>query len=90
MTVSELAATGTPSLLVPLARVGQDWNAYSLSNVGGAEIVAEGDTGSLPGKVDALVADETGLAAMGRAARSQALPDGARIIADQLIVMASA
>ena len=45
MTVSELAATGTPSLLVPLARVGQSWNAESLSATGGAEIVAEGDVG---------------------------------------------
>lgn len=90
MTVSELAATGTPSLLVPLTRVGQAWNADLLSNSGGAEIVAEGDVGSLPAKVDGLLANERRLAAMSRAARSGALRDAAGIIADQLIEVANA
>lgn len=90
MTVSELAATGTPSLLVPLARVGQQWNADSLSGVGAAEVVVEGDVGSLPSKINALMADERGLAAMSRAARSRALPDAADIIADDLVEVASA
>ncbi len=90
MTVSELAATGTPSLLVPLARVGQEWNARSLGDIGGAEIVVEGDTGSLPARIEAIAADERGLAAMSRAARSLALPDAAGVIADQLIEVASA
>ena len=89
MTVSELAATGTPSLLVPLARVGQQWNAFSLSDVGGATVVAEGDTGSLPSTIDTLVADERALAAMSRAARSQAFPDAAGVIADRLIEVAN-
>jgi len=89
MTVSELAATGTPSLLVPLARVGQQWNAFSLRDVGGAEVVAEGDTGSLASAIDTLVADERALAAMSRAARSQAFPDAAGVIADRLIEVAN-
>lgn len=90
MTVSELAATGTPSMLVPLARVGQAWNALSLSSAGAAEIVTEGDVGALPGKIQAIVANERGLAAMGRAARSEARPDAAGIIADHLIEVANA
>jgi len=90
MTVSELAATGTPSLLVPLARVGQSWNAESLSAIGGAEIVAEGDVGSLPARITALLTDEHGLAAMSRAARSAAFTDSAGVIADRLREVASA
>jgi UDP-N-acetylglucosamine--N-acetylmuramyl-(pentapeptide) pyrophosphoryl-undecaprenol N-acetylglucosamine transferase len=90
MTVSELAATGTPSLLVPLARVGQSWNAESLSAVGGAEIVAEGDVGSLPARIAALLTDEHGLAAMGRSARSASYADSAGVIADRLVEVANA
>ncbi len=90
MTVSELAATGTPSMLVPLARVGQDWNARSLGDAGGAEIVPEGDVGSLPGRIEALLANEPGLAAMGHAALSQALLDASGAIADRLVEVARA
>lgn len=90
MTVSEIAATGTPSLLVPLARVGQGPNADSLGSVGGAEIVAEGDVGSLPARIDALVTDEHGLAAMSRLARSGAFADAAGVIADRLLEAARA
>lgn len=90
MTVSELAATSSPSVLVPLARVGQTFNAQALSNVGGAEVVVEGNVGSLPAKIDALVANDRGLAAMSRAAGSTSLPSAARIIADHLIEVANA
>ena len=90
MTVSELAATASPSLLVPLERVGQAWNAQALSSVGGAEVVAEGDVGSLPAKINVLVGNDRGLAAMSRAAGSTALPNAARIIADHLIEVANA
>ena len=89
MTVSELAATASPSLLVPLARVGQVWNAQALGGVGGAEVVAEGDVGSLPERINALFADDRGRAAMSRAARSTARPNAARTIADYLIEVAN-
>lgn len=85
MTVSELAATATPSILVPLARVGQQWNARSLGDVGGAAIVAEGDVASLPARIDALFTNEAGRAAMGHAAGSEARLDAAGTIADRLI-----
>lgn len=88
MTVSELAATGTPSILVPLARVGQGSNARGLGDAGGAAVVAEGDVGSLPGRIEALLGNEPGLAAMGRAARSQALGDAAGTIATRLMELA--
>lgn len=85
MTVSELAATATPAILVPLARVGQQWNARSLGDAGGAVIVEEGDVASLPDRVESMLANETGLATMSRAAGSQARPEAATVIADRLI-----
>jgi UDP-N-acetylglucosamine--N-acetylmuramyl-(pentapeptide) pyrophosphoryl-undecaprenol N-acetylglucosamine transferase len=90
MTVSELAATGTPSILVPLARVGQDWNARSLSSVGGAEIVAEGNAGSIPQRVAELMAGETRRRSMAKAAQRAGYDDAAGTIADRLIEAAHA
>lgn len=85
MTVSELAATATPAILVPLARVGQQWNARSLGDAGGAVVVEEGDVASLPERIEQLLANETGLAAMARSAGEQARPHAAAAIADRLI-----
>ena len=85
MTVSELAATGTPAILVPLARVGQEWNARSLADGGAARIVEEGAVVTLPDTVAEVLANEAGLAGMARAARAQARPDAASVIADRLI-----
>jgi UDP-N-acetylglucosamine--N-acetylmuramyl-(pentapeptide) pyrophosphoryl-undecaprenol N-acetylglucosamine transferase len=85
MTVSELAATGTPAILVPLARVGQEWNARSLADRGAARIVDEGDVVSLPHTVATVLANEAGLARMARAARDEARPDAAARIAARLI-----
>lgn len=90
MTVSELAATATPAILVPLARVGQQWNARSLGDVGGAEVVEEGDVASLPGRVESMLANEAGLAAMAHAAGREARPNAAGAIADELIEAAGA
>ena len=90
MTVSELAATGTPAILVPLARVGQQWNARALADAGGARIVEEGDVGSLPDQIEELLGNEPGLVAMGNAARTQARPDAARVIADRVLEAANA
>jgi UDP-N-acetylglucosamine:LPS N-acetylglucosamine transferase len=85
MTVSELAATATPAILVPLERVGQQWNARALSEAGGALIVEEGDVGSLPARVEAVLANEPGLAAMGHAAGTVGRPNAAAVIAERLI-----
>ena len=83
--VSELAATATPAILVPLTRVGQEWNARSLADHGAARIVEEGDVVSLPEAVATLLANEAGLAGMARAAAAQARPAAAATIADRLI-----
>ena len=48
MTISELAATGTPAVLVPLDRVGQQHNAAALVAAGGARLVPQGEVSRLP------------------------------------------
>jgi len=88
LTVSELAATGTPAVLVPLARVGQHHNASFLGRSGAAEIVAEGDSGTLPRVVAGMIGDERRLAAMSQRGRVVALPDAAATIARRLVAVA--
>ena len=85
MTVSELAATGTPSVLVPLERVGQHHNAAVLAGAGAARVVRQRDVGLLPEIVAAALADDAALADMGSAARAVARPEAAAIIAARLV-----
>ena len=85
MTVSELAATGTPAVLVPLERVGQEWNARALVVAGGAVMVPQREAARLPGVVRDLIASPARLARMSEAARSEARPDAAVVIARRLM-----
>jgi UDP-N-acetylglucosamine--N-acetylmuramyl-(pentapeptide) pyrophosphoryl-undecaprenol N-acetylglucosamine transferase len=90
MTVSELAATGTPSVLVPLERVGQQWNARSIAETGGAVIVEQSDAGELSAVTRRLLADDAGLGRMGADARRAGRPGAAMVIARQLMEAAGA
>jgi UDP-N-acetylglucosamine--N-acetylmuramyl-(pentapeptide) pyrophosphoryl-undecaprenol N-acetylglucosamine transferase len=90
MTVSELAATGTPSVLVPLERVGQGWNARTLAKVGGALVISQAEAGKLPDVVRGLLADSVGLDRMGERARQVGRPDAAVAIARHLVEAAGA
>jgi UDP-N-acetylglucosamine--N-acetylmuramyl-(pentapeptide) pyrophosphoryl-undecaprenol N-acetylglucosamine transferase len=88
MTVSELAATATPAVLVPLQRVGQQHNAASLEGAGGAVVVAEGAVGGLPEVISRLMGDHEGRAAMAVRARAVAHPEAAALIAARLLEVA--
>ena len=90
MTVSELAATGTPSVLVPLARVGQGGNARSLAATGGAVVVPQADAADLPAVVRGLLGDATALQRMGDDARRAGRPDAAAVVARRLVEAAGA
>jgi UDP-N-acetylglucosamine--N-acetylmuramyl-(pentapeptide) pyrophosphoryl-undecaprenol N-acetylglucosamine transferase len=90
MTVSELAATGTPSVLVPLERVGQHWNARSIAATGGAVIVEQSDADELPAVTRRLLADDAGLERMGADARRAGRPGAAMVIARRLMEAARA
>lgn len=85
MTVSELAATGTPSVLVPLERVGQQWNARSLVDTGGGVVVKQSQAASLVGVVGRLLADAADLERMGADARRAGRPGAAMVIARRMM-----
>jgi UDP-N-acetylglucosamine--N-acetylmuramyl-(pentapeptide) pyrophosphoryl-undecaprenol N-acetylglucosamine transferase len=88
MTVSELAATGTPSVLVPLERVGQTANARVLEAAGAGVIVPQPEVAAIPGLVGSLVGDPPRLAAMRAAALATARTDAADRIAGRLMEIA--
>ncbi len=90
MTISELSATGTPAVLVPLDRVGQQHNAGGLVAAGGARLVAQADVAQLPGVVGALLADAAARAEMAQRARAVARPGAADEIAGRLLEAAGA
>ncbi len=83
MTVSELAATSTPSVVVPLpaGKGYQALNARDLERAGGALIVDQEQIADVPGLLADLVADPDRLAAMRDGARLVAKPDAARHVA---------
>lgn len=84
MTISELAATGTPAVLVPLERVGQQHNASALVAGGGARLVPQAEAACLPEVVGGLLEDPAARVAMAQAARRAAFPNAAEAIARRL------
>ena len=88
-TVFELAATGTPSILVPFPFAAHDHqrvNARHLSDLGAAMLLDQRELSAqaLAEIVPALLGDTAKLAAMGRSARTFARPDAAAKIVDGL------
>ena len=89
LTLAELAAGGRPALLVPFEAAThghQRENARALVEAGAARLIEEPDlTGDvLAGAVLDLLSDRVRLAGMGERARSLAVPDAARRLADLL------
>ena len=92
ITCSELAVTGTPSVLVPSPNVTADHqtkNARALADNGAAILLPEPKLNAefLP-TVQGLLADAGRLAAMERAALAMARPDAAREIAGAVLALA--
>jgi UDP-N-acetylglucosamine--N-acetylmuramyl-(pentapeptide) pyrophosphoryl-undecaprenol N-acetylglucosamine transferase len=88
-TIFELAATGTPSVLVPFPFAAHDHqrvNAEHLADLGAAALLDQAELSAerLAGLVPALLGDQERLGAMSRAARTFARPDAAARIADGL------
>ena len=92
MTVSELAATATPSVVVPLpaGKGYQAMNAHDLERSGGAVIVGQDRIAEVPDVLARLVGDREQLAVMRDGARVVAKPDAARRIASSLREIADA
>ena len=92
-TVWELAAAGTPSVLVPYPHATSDHqtlNARHFERGGGAIVVPEPELDRVAGVVDELLDDPARLASMRAAMLSMARPHAADEIAEELIALASA
>ena len=92
-TVWELAAAGTPSVLVPYPHATSDHqtlNARHFERGGGAIVVPEHELERVPDAVAELLADPSRLASMREAMLSMARPQAADEIAEELIALASA
>ena len=92
-TVWELAASGTPSILVPYPYATSDHqtlNARHFERGGGAVLVPEAELDRVPALVDELLADRPRLDAMRAAMLSMARPQAADEIAEELIALAAA
>jgi len=92
-TVWELAAAGTPSILVPYPYATSDHqtlNARHFERGGGAVVVPEPELDRVPALVDELLADRQRLDAMRAAMLSMARPHAADEIAEELIALAAA
>ncbi len=90
-TVWELAAAGTPSILVPYPHATADHqtlNARHFEEGGGAIVVRNSELDIVPGLVAQLIADPKRLAAMRAAMLSMARVDAADRIAEGLIALA--
>jgi UDP-N-acetylglucosamine--N-acetylmuramyl-(pentapeptide) pyrophosphoryl-undecaprenol N-acetylglucosamine transferase len=90
-TVWELAATGTPSLLVPYPHATanhQALNARYFEAGGGAIVVRQEELALVPALVEELLGTPERLQAMGQAMKELAKPDAAAEIADELVRLA--
>jgi len=93
--VFEIAASGTPAILVPYPHASADHqtaNARWMADAGAAVVIADGelDGARLARKVAELLADRERLAAMASASQGLARPDAAKDIADELLQAARA
>ena len=90
-TVWELAAAGTPSLLVPYPYATADHqtlNAQHFERGGGALVVQDSEIAGVPALVDELLADPARRAAMRDAMLALSRPDAGEQIAEELIRLA--
>ena len=90
-TVWELAAAGTPAILVPYPHATADHqtlNARYFEQGGGAIVVPDAEVARVPELVAELLADRPRLARMRAAMLSMARPDVAETIAEELIALA--
>jgi UDP-N-acetylglucosamine--N-acetylmuramyl-(pentapeptide) pyrophosphoryl-undecaprenol N-acetylglucosamine transferase len=89
--VYELAAAGTPAVLVPYPHATADHqtkNARHFADAGAAVLVREEDVRTVPRLVKELLADRARLEGMAAAMRRAARPNAAEEIADEVLALA--
>lgn len=85
MTINELAATGTPAVVVPLGLgTNQSANVLELEAAGGLVQVAQAQIDQVPIVIDQLIVDKARREAMATVMASHGRPAAARVIADAL------
>ena len=92
-TVWELAAAGTPAILVPYPHATGDHqtlNARYFEAGGGAIVVDQRELERIPSLAEELLGDPARLARMSEAMRSLARPGAAAVVADELIGLTEA
>jgi UDP-N-acetylglucosamine--N-acetylmuramyl-(pentapeptide) pyrophosphoryl-undecaprenol N-acetylglucosamine transferase len=92
-TVWELAAAGTPAILVPYPHATADHqslNARHFADGGGAIVVDQSDLDDVPALVEELLADPARLRRMSDAMKALARPDAAEVVADELLALVGA
>jgi UDP-N-acetylglucosamine--N-acetylmuramyl-(pentapeptide) pyrophosphoryl-undecaprenol N-acetylglucosamine transferase len=90
-TVWELAAAGTPAILVPYPHATADHqtlNARHFEHGGGAVVVPDTEVDRVPALVAELLAQPARLASMRDAMLALARPDAADVVADELVALA--
>ncbi|HET9243711.1 MAG TPA: UDP-N-acetylglucosamine--N-acetylmuramyl-(pentapeptide) pyrophosphoryl-undecaprenol N-acetylglucosamine transferase [Gaiella sp.] len=90
-TVWELAAAGTPAILVPYPHATADHqtlNARHFERGGGAVLLPDAEVARVPALVDELLADPARLGAMRSGMLALARPEAAEVIADELVALA--
>ena len=90
LTISELAVTGTPAILVPLEATHQDANAAVLRAAGAAVVVRQEHVDRIPVEAQQLIKDGARRSAMAEAAATVAAPDAAGAVAEALLEAAGA
>lgn len=91
MTINELAATGTPAVVVPLGLgTNQSANAMELEAAGGLVQVEESQIDQVPIVIDQLIVDRVRREAMGTVMSTHGKPAAARVIADAMLEAARA
>jgi UDP-N-acetylglucosamine--N-acetylmuramyl-(pentapeptide) pyrophosphoryl-undecaprenol N-acetylglucosamine transferase len=92
-TVWELAAAGTPAILVPYPHATaehQTLNARHFEAGGGAVVVDQTELARVPALVEELLGDGERLERMSEAMRALAKPEAADVVADELVALAKA
>lgn len=85
LTVSELAATGTPAILVPLEATHQAENTAELEAAGAVLSIPQAEIERVPVELQQVLHDSARLAQMGSAAAKLAAPDAADVVARELM-----
>jgi UDP-N-acetylglucosamine--N-acetylmuramyl-(pentapeptide) pyrophosphoryl-undecaprenol N-acetylglucosamine transferase len=90
MTISELTATATPALVIPLpaGRGYQAENAAEMEQAGGCVVVAQQDTPRVLGHIERILGDDERRSAMAAAAAGVGRRDATSLVADAVLEVA--